>query len=146
MLNMLLTHRIPPTYRDGGPHLPPTTIGSVQSLSGHAIAYLWRSLPRVHQYSASKPQSSSNRVLPWQITMDQLIWASLSHNQYWYRVGMFKVTAIPWLFNTIMMDGTGVFCRCFVCYWKGIGWSILYSWRIRVGEKLRMNWKNYHYT
>ena len=58
---------------------PPYAIGSVPSLSGHAIAYRWRSLPRVHRHRASKPQGSSERVLPWQITMDQLIFASLSH-------------------------------------------------------------------
>ena len=27
-------------------------------------------------------------MLPWQITMDQLIFASLSHTHYWYEVGM----------------------------------------------------------
>ena len=58
---------------------PPGAIESVPSLSGHAIAYRWRSLPRVRRHRASKPQGSSERVLPWQITMDQLIWASLSH-------------------------------------------------------------------
>ena len=70
---------------------PPYTIGSVPSLSGHAIAYRWRSLPRVRRHRASKPQGSSERVLPWQITMDQLIFASLSHTHYWYEVGMLKV-------------------------------------------------------
>ena len=53
----------------------PYAIGSVPSLSGHAIAYRWRSLPRVRRHRASKPQGSSKRVLPWQITMDQLIFA-----------------------------------------------------------------------
>ena len=52
---------------------PPYAIGSVPSLSGHAIAYRWRSLPRVRLYRASKPQGSSERVLPWQVTKDQLI-------------------------------------------------------------------------
>ena len=33
---------------------PPYAIGSVPSLSGHAIAYRWRSLPRVHRHRASK--------------------------------------------------------------------------------------------
>ena len=64
----------------------PYAIGSVPSLSGHAIAYRWRSLPRVRQHRASKPQGSSERVLPWQVTMDQLIFASLSHTHYWYEV------------------------------------------------------------
>ena len=70
---------------------PPYAIGSVPSLSGHAIAYRWRSLPRVRRHRASKPQGSSERVLPWQVTMDQIIFASLSHTHYWYGVGMLKV-------------------------------------------------------
>ena len=70
---------------------PPYAIGLVPSLSGHAVAYRWRSLPRVRRHRASKPQGSSERVLPWQITMDQLIFASLSHTHYWYEVGMLKV-------------------------------------------------------
>ena len=39
---------------------PPYAIGSVPSLSGHAIAYLWRSLPRVRRHRASKSQGSSS--------------------------------------------------------------------------------------
>ena len=73
---------------------PPYAIGSVPSLSGHAVAYRWRSLPRVRRHRASKSQGSSERVLPWQITMDQLIFASLSHTHYWYEVGMLKVPAV----------------------------------------------------
>ena len=73
---------------------PPYAIGSVPSLSGHAIAYRWRSLPIVRQHRASKPQGSSELVLPWQVTMDQLIFASLSHIHYWYEVGMLKVPAV----------------------------------------------------
>ena len=73
--------------------IPPYAVGSVPSLSGHAIAYRWRSLPRVRRHRASKPQGSSERVLPWQVTMDQLIYASLSHTHYWYEVGMLKVPA-----------------------------------------------------
>ena len=69
---------------------PPYAIGLVPSLSGHAIAHRWRSLPRVRRHRASKPQGSSERVLPWQITMDQLIFASLSHTHYWYEVGMLR--------------------------------------------------------
>ena len=65
---------------------PPYAIGSVPSLSGLAIAYRWRSLPRVRRHRASKPQGSSKRVPPWQVTMDQLICVSLSHTQYWYDV------------------------------------------------------------
>ena len=65
---------------------PSCAIGPVPSLSGHAIAYRWRSLPRVRRHRASKPQGSSEQVLPWQVTMDQLIFASLSHKHYWYDV------------------------------------------------------------
>ena len=61
---------------------PPKAIGSVPSLSGHAIAYRWRSLPRVRRHKASKPQGSSKWVLTWQVNMDQLIFASLSHTYY----------------------------------------------------------------
>ena len=31
---------------------------------------------------------SYERVLPWQVTMDQLICASLFHTHYWYEVGI----------------------------------------------------------
>ena len=74
---------------------PPYAIGSVPSLSGHTIAYRWRSLPRVRRHRASKPQRSSERVLPWQVTMDPLICASLSNTHYWYEVGMLKVYHAP---------------------------------------------------
>ena len=62
---------------------PPYAVGPVPSLSGHAkSAYRWRSLPRVRRHGTSKPQGSSERVLPWQVTMDQLIFASLCHTHY----------------------------------------------------------------
>ena len=70
---------------------PPYAIGSVPSLSGHAIAYRWRSLPRVRRHRAKKTQDSSERVLPWQITMDQIMYACPSQTHYWYEVGMLKV-------------------------------------------------------
>ena len=89
-LNLVLTCGIPPEYRDGV-HL--FTIGSVPSLSSHAIAYRWLSLPRVRRHRASKPQGSSERVLPWQVTMDQLICTTLSQTHCWYEVGMLKVPA-----------------------------------------------------
>ena len=92
-LNLVLTYGIAPEFR-GGVHMkPPYAIGSVPSLSGHAIVYRWRSLPRVRRHRASKPQGSFERVLPWQITMDQLIFASLSHTHHWYEVGMLEVPA-----------------------------------------------------
>ena len=46
-----------------GHQKPPYAIGSVSSLSGHAIAYRWRSLPRVRRHRASNPQGSSKRVI-----------------------------------------------------------------------------------
>ena len=73
---------------------PPYAIGSVPSLSGHTIAYRWRSLPRVRRHKAIKPQGSSERVLSRQLTMDQLIFASLCHTHYWYEVDMLKVPAV----------------------------------------------------
>ena len=72
---------------------PPYAIGSIPSVSGHAIAYRWRSLPRVRRYRASKPQGSSERALPWQVAKDQLICASLPHTYYLYEMGTLKV---PW--------------------------------------------------
>ena len=50
----MLTREIPSACR-GGVHLPipPTAIGSVPSLSGHAFAYRWRSLPRVRPHRAN---------------------------------------------------------------------------------------------
>ena len=65
---------------------PPYAIGSVPNLSGHAITYRWRSLPRACRHRASKPQGSSERELPWQETMGQLICASLTHTHCWYEV------------------------------------------------------------
>ena len=74
-LNLLvLPYGIPPEFRGASIYLE-----SVPSLSGHAIAYRWRSLPRVRRHRASKPQGSYKRVLPRQVTMDQIICASLSH-------------------------------------------------------------------
>ena len=34
------------------------------------------------RHRVSKPQGSSERVLPWQVTIDQLICASLPHTHY----------------------------------------------------------------
>ena len=73
---------------------PPYAIGSVPSLSGHANAYRWRSLLRVRRHRASELQGSSKRVLRWQVTMDQLVCASVFHTHYWHEVGMLKVPAV----------------------------------------------------
>ena len=92
----MLTHGIPPDVH-GGVHiiLPPHTIGSVPSLSGHAIAYRWRSLPRVRWHRASSPQgSSSNRCCLW-ITMGQLVCTPLfCHTPNWYKVSIVKLSEV----------------------------------------------------
>ena len=56
----MLTRGIPPAFRDGV-HLliPSIAIRSVLSLSGHAVTYRWRSLPRVHWHRANSGSSSS---------------------------------------------------------------------------------------
>ena len=90
----MLTYGIPPEFR-GGVHyetairhrVSPEFIGSRNCVP---MAFTAESPPA----RASKPQGSSERVLPWQITMDQLISASLSHTNYWYEVGMLKVPAV----------------------------------------------------
>ena len=84
---------------------PPYAIGPSASLSGHAIAYRWRSRPKVRRHRDSKPQGSSKRVLPWQVTMDKLICVFLSHTHYyWYKVGSLKV---PYgSTNTILRRGS----------------------------------------
>ena len=69
---------------------------SVPSLSGHAIAYRWRSLSRVCRDRTIKHQGSSERVLPWQVNMGQSLCASFPHThyKYWCEVDMLKVPAV----------------------------------------------------
>ena len=77
-LNLVLTHGIPPEFR-GGVHIflpAPHTIGSVPSLSGHAIAYRLRSLPRVRWHRASSPQGTLSSGCCLYITMDQMLLGS----------------------------------------------------------------------
>ena len=58
-LVLLLSSRVP--WRRPFIYLkPPYAIGSVPSLSGHAIAYRWRSLPRVRRHRASSRRGSSS--------------------------------------------------------------------------------------
>ena len=125
----MLTYGIPPEFRGGVNMKPPYAIGSVPSLSGHAVAYRWRSLPRVRRHRASKPQGSSERVLPWQITMDQLIFASLSHTHYRYEVGMLKVPALC----TVKSEHKKVYgsLYCLRLYTFDIKERSLYLYRIR---------------
>ena len=95
-LNLVLTYGIPPGFC-GGVHLfiynRRTPSGQSRVYRVHAFAYRWRSLPRVRRHGSSKPQGNSERVLPWQVTMDQIIFAPLSHTHHWYEVGMLKVPA-----------------------------------------------------
>ena len=76
----MLTRGIPSDFR-GGVHIYllklSYAIESVPSLSDRAIAYRWRSLPRVRRHRASRPQGSSSNGCCLCITMDQLICASL---------------------------------------------------------------------
>ena len=100
---------------------PPYATGSVPSLSGHAIAYRWRALPRVRRHRASKPQGSFERVLPSQVTMDQLIFASLSHTHYWYEVGMLKVPAVQ--YNGGLLPDIIVLTQCY--YYRGTRLNVI---------------------
>ena len=63
-LNLVLIHGIiPALFPRRRPSIPSTAIGSVPSLSGHEIAYRWRSLPTVCRHKAtSNPQGSSSRL------------------------------------------------------------------------------------
>ena len=81
---------------------PLYAIGSVPSLSGHAIAYRWRSPPKVRRRRTSKPQGSSERVVPWQVTMGQLMYASLPHTHYWYEVDMLEVLANNYCYTSLI--------------------------------------------
>ena len=110
MLNLVLTHGIPPDVHGGVRIvLPPHTIGPVPSLWGHAIAYRWRSLPRVRWHRASSPQGSSSNGCCLRITMNHYYCAPLfSHTHYWYKVSMFKLSGV---YQNI---STAVLLYCFV--------------------------------
>ena len=74
-LNLVLSHGIPPAFRDGV-HLfiSPTATGLVPNLSRLTVAYRWRSLPRVRRRKASSPQGTVVSVTGAafsSITMDQ---------------------------------------------------------------------------
>ena len=68
---------------------PPYAIGSDPSLSGHAIPYRWRSLPRVRRHRASKLQGS--------FTNGCRLARSFSHTHYCRRYGfLYIVIAQHW--------------------------------------------------
>ena len=106
-LNLVLTRGIPPDVH-GGVHifLPPHTIGSVPSLSGHAVAYRWRSLPRVRWHKASivlkvVRVTGAAFASPW----TNFYCAPLfSHTHYWYKVSMFKFKILILLLLYCFMD------------------------------------------
>ena len=88
-LNLVLTYGIPPEFR-GGVHL---FILNRQTPSGQSRVYRVMQLRtdgvRCRESAGTgpvKPHGSSKRVLPWQVTMDLLICASLSHTHYCYEV------------------------------------------------------------
>ena len=87
-LNLVLTHGIPPEFR-GGVHIflpAPHTIGSVPSLSGHAVAYRLRSLQRVvlKVVRVTGAAFASPRTKCYCAPL-------FSHTHYWYTVCTFKV-------------------------------------------------------
>ena len=116
----MLTHGIPPEFR-GGVHifLPvPHTIGSVPSLSGHAIAYRLRSLPRVRWPRASSPQGSSSNGCCLCITMDQMLLCSslfthplLIHSENVQIIGCIQST----VYKYQNISTTAVVYCCTVC-------------------------------
>ena len=96
-LNLVLTYGIPHEFRDGV-HL---FILNRPAPSGQSRVYWVTQLRtdgvRCRESAGTGPVNllrSSERVLPWQVTMDQFKCASLSHTHYWYEVGMLKVCRI----------------------------------------------------
>ena len=91
----MLTYGIPPEFR-GGVHL---FIYNRHTPSGQSRVYRVTQLRTdgVHCRESAGTGPVNLKVVPnecclaWQVTMDQLIFASLSHTHYWYKVGMLKV-------------------------------------------------------
>ena len=93
-LNRVLTNGISPEFRDGvhlyyclnrHNNIAPSgqsRVCRVTQLRTDSVQ-----CSRARRYRASKPQGNPKWVLPWQVTIDQLICASISHTQYWYKVG-----------------------------------------------------------
>ena len=117
-LNLVLTHGITPDVH-GGVHLflPAHTVGSVPSLSGHAIAYRWRSLPRVRWHRASivltvVQVTGAVFASPW----NNYYCAPLfSNTRYWYKVSMLKYKILVLLLLYCFMD---TFCPSDLCLYK----------------------------
>ena len=83
-LNLMLTYGIPPGFR-----------GGVQSRV-YRVTQLRTDGGPCRESAGTGPVNLkvlSERVLPWQVTLDQLVCASLSHTHYWYEMGMLKIPA-----------------------------------------------------
>ena len=84
-------------------------------------------------------------MLPWQIIMNQLIFASLSHTHYWYEVGMLKVPAVL-RFVLVYIPGIlfiwghahscTVHCCCIICIYRG---NYNYDLSLRPRKTQRVN-------
>ena len=79
--NLVLTYGIPLEFR-GGVYLNRHTPTGQSRISGHANAYRWRSLPRVRRHRTSKPQGSSERVLPYLASHHVCVCVFSSHS-FW---------------------------------------------------------------
>ena len=88
--NMVPTYGIPAEFRDGVQLLFIKTVprrrASPESIGSRNCVPM--TFTGVRRHRVSKLQSSSERMLTRQVTMDQLICASLSHTHYWYEVGI----------------------------------------------------------
>ena len=88
-LNLVLTHGIPPEFR-GGVHL---FILNRHTPSGQSRVYRVTQLRTDGVHCRESAGTGPVNLPPWQVIMDQLIYASLSHTHFWYEVGMLKVPA-----------------------------------------------------
>ena len=94
-LNMVLIYEILPEFRGGVRLCVRLLIYNHHTQSGQSRVYRVTRLRTdgVHcrESAGTGPVNlkvSSERVLPWQVTMDRLLFASLSHTHYWYEGGM----------------------------------------------------------
>ena len=94
---MVLTYEIPPEFR-GGVHL---FIYNCHTPSGQSRIY-WVTQLRIDGVHCRESAGTGpvnlkvvpNECLPWQVTMDLLVYASPAHTHYWYEVGMLKAPCI----------------------------------------------------
>ena len=109
----MLTHGIPSDFPSGvNLFIPPYAIGSVPSLSGHAIAYRWRSRSKVRRHRASNPQGSSSKGYylcrsPWINSCAPLF----SRTHYWYEVGILNIYMYVWSSDVACWTSTRMVAR-----------------------------------